>query len=135
MNIDDIRKDIIITYSDKNIHEQVLLQLAYLKYWVLSEEKHKERCNRIRVPYTPSRRKDEYEYNEYNEYKKELEKNGDKNLLVMVKEKDGRIVPYAKREVYRSYGTYFLIHRFKHSDGYSEILCREDEVEIIDKAH
>lgn len=33
------------------------------------------------------------------------------------------------------YGTYFLIHRFKHSDGYSEILCREDEVEIIDKTH
>ena len=131
MNIDVVTEDVMKEYADKNIHEQVLMQLAYLKYWVIAEEESKERSKRIGVPYTPSRRRSTDIY-EYNEYKKEIEKNGDKNLLVMVnmnKEnyRTKGITPFARRYVHISYGTYFLVHRTECA----EILLREDEVEVV----
>lgn len=132
MNIETVREEIIKEYTDKNIHKQVLMQLAYLKYWVLAEEENEKRCENIHIPYTPSRRRGEDIY-QYNEYVKEIEKNGDKNLLVMVnmnKEnyRTKGITPFARRNVYMSYGTYFLIHRTE--DG-AEILLREDEVDVV----
>ena len=131
MNIETVREDIMKEYADKNIHRQVLLQLAYLKYWVVAEEENEKKCEKIHVPYTPSRRRGEDIY-QYNDYVKEIEKNGDKNLLVMVNmnKKNYRtkgITPFARREVHMSYGTYFLVHRTE----YAEILLREDEVEVV----
>ena len=131
MNIETVREDIMEEYADKNIHKQVLMQLAYLKYLVLAEEENEKRCEKIHISYIPSRRRNENIY-QYNEYVKEIEKNGDKNLLVMVnmnKEnyRTKGITPFARREVNMSYGTYFLVHRTEHA----EILFREDEVDVI----
>lgn len=127
MNIETVREEIMQEYADKNIHEQVLMQLAELKYWVLAEEASKKRCEEIEVPYVPSRRREENRY-QYNEYKREIEENGDKNLLVMVKSHVAKgVKPFARREVHMSYGTYFLIHRTDKA----EILVREDEAEVI----
>lgn len=115
------------------MHEQVQQQLDYLKYLVDMEIKDEETCKRLNIPYTPSRRK-WIDIDNYNEYKKEVEINGDKNLIKMVKINKktslsyGKTLPFAKREVHMSYGTYFLIHRIKNG---AELLIREDEAEII----
>ena len=76
------------------------------------------------LPYEPSRRKLTNE-KEYNDYLKEIEINGDKNLLIMV-ELHGEnntnmygVYPFVKRSVnndenliYRTeYGTEILIHK------------------------
>ena len=112
-----------------NIHEQVKKQLEYLKYLVDSEIKNEEDCKEWGIPYTPSRRKYE-NISLYNEYKKEIERNGDKNLLVIV-ELNGNgnstlygVYPFAKRYVCEDY----LVHRFEHG---GELLFREDEVKQI----
>lgn len=111
------------------IHEQVKIQLAYLKSWVDAEIEAEKRCKEWNIPYTPSRRKWEDIYL-YEEYKREVEKNGDKNLLVMVKVngEDGiniyGIRPFARRYVNQDY----LVHRTVHG---GEILFREDKVKII----
>ena len=111
------------------VHDQVRKQLEYLKYWVDAEIETEERCKRLNIPYTPSRRKWE-NISLYQEYKKEVEKNGDKNLLVMVKMngEDGirmyGIYPFARRYVREGY----LVHRFGNG---SEVLARVDEVNIV----
>lgn len=114
---------------EHTIHEQVRRQLAYLKLWVDAEVKQEERCKEWGIPYTPSRRK-WIDISLYEEYKREIEKNGDKNLLVMVNlhGEDG----------INMYGTYPFVRRYVHenylvyrpSNG-GEILCKEDEVEVI----
>lgn len=117
------------------MHEQVQQQLDYLKYLVDIEIKQEERCKKLGIRYTPSIRK-WIDIDNYNEYKKEIERNGDKNLIVMVKINGktslsyGKILPFAKREVHMSYGTYFLVHRTK--DG-AELLMREDEAEVVER--
>jgi hypothetical protein len=132
MNIEIVQENIINEYSGKNVHEQVLMQLAYLKYWVLAEEEDEESCKKIGIPYIPSRRRDEDIY-EYKVYKKEIEENGDKNLLVKVNMNcsnryNKRVIPFARRSVYPHFGTYFLVRREKNG---AEILIQEDEVEIV----
>ena len=66
------------------VHGQVARQLAYLKSCVDVEIEDEKICKKLNVPYTPSNRKWE-NISLYEEYKREVEKNGDKNLLVMVK--------------------------------------------------
>lgn len=108
------------------IHEQVKRQLEYLKYWVDAEVEHEKRCKEWGIHYEPSRRKWE-DIALYEEYKREVEKNGDKNLLVMVKMwGDGMYgtYPFARRYVHEPY----LVHRNKYG---GEVLLREDEVEVI----
>lgn len=113
------------------VHEQVRKQLEHLKCWVDAEVKHEEDCKKWGIPYTPSRRKWE-DISLYEEYKREVEKNGDKNLLVMVKMwgDDGinmyGTYPFARRYVYKDN----LVHRTEHG---SEILVREDEVKVVKK--
>ena len=105
------------------IHEQVQKQLEYLKRWVDAEVESEANCKKWGIPYTPSRRKWE-DIKLYEEYKREVEKNGDKNLLVMVKMhgEDGinmyGTYPFARRYVHQDY----LVHR--HING-GEILIRE----------
>lgn len=114
------------------IDEQVQKQLEYLKSLVDMEEREKKNCKKWNLPYTPSRRK-WIDIDNYNEYKNEIEKNGDKNLLVMAKFNqkgctlNGKILPFARREAHMSYGTYFLIHRTGHGD----LLMREEDAETI----
>lgn len=113
----------------ENIHEQVKMQLEYLKYWVDAEIEEEKRCKELGITYTPSRRKwtniDNYEL-----YKAEAEKNGDKNLLVMVKMSGENginmygVYPFARR--YKNEG--YLVHRTK--DG-GEILLNEDTARIV----
>ena len=83
MNIETVKENIMNEYADKNIHKQVLMQLAHLKYWVIAELENEERAKKLGIPYNSSNRKYDDIY-EYKEYEKEIEKNGDKNLLVMV---------------------------------------------------
>jgi hypothetical protein len=110
------------------IHEQVKKQLAYLKYWVDAEVIQEELCKTWKTRYTPSRRKWE-NIELYEAYKKEIEKNGDKNLLVMVKMRGENginmygIYPFARRYAHQDY----LVHRTVHG---TEILLKEDEVEV-----
>lgn len=110
------------------IHEQVRKQLAYLKSLVDAEIETEKRCKEWNVSYTPSRRKWE-DISLYEEYKREIEKNGDKNLLVMVKMHGENGIkmygtyPFARRYVYEEY----LVHR----KDYGEILFRESEVKVI----
>lgn len=107
------------------IHEQVKMQLAYLKYWVDAEVIQEELCKKWGTRYTPSRRKWE-DIELYEAYKREIEKNGDKNLLVMVKMcGDGMYgtYPFARRYVNEEY----LVHR---NDYGGEILVRESEVRL-----
>lgn len=108
------------------IHEQVRKQLDYLKYCVDAEVKHEEDCKKWGIRYTPSRRKWE-DISLYEDYKREVEKNGDKNLLVMVKMwGDGMYgtYPFARRYVYEPY----LVYRNEYG---GEVLLREDKVEAI----
>lgn len=131
MNIETVKENIMNEYADKNIHKQVLMQLAHLKYWVIAELENEERAKKLGIPYNSSNRKYDDIY-EYKEYEKEIEKNGDKNLLVMVNMNKENyqtkgIKPFARRYVHMSYGTYFLVHRTE----FSEILVKEDEVEIV----
>lgn len=111
------------------LHEQVQKQLNYLKYWVDAEVENERRCKEWGIPYTPSRRKWE-DISLYEEYKREIEKNGDKNLLVMVKMwgEDGinmyGTYPFARRYVHKPY----LVYRNEYG---GEVLLREDEVKII----
>ena len=117
-----------------NIHEQVRLQLEHLKSWVDGEKQHEEDCKRWGIPYTPSRTKwsaiDNYEL-----YKAEVEKNGDKNLLVMVRMngEDGinmyGVYPFARRYTYESYGDFYLVHRTKYG---TEILAKESECNVVE---
>jgi hypothetical protein len=111
------------------IHEQVKRQLAYLKYWVDAEIKNEEDCKNWGIRYTPSNTKWK-DIERYEAYKKEVEKNGDKNLLVMVKMRgeDGinmyGTYPFARRYVNEEY----LIHRTEYG---SEVLCRESKVNVV----
>lgn len=111
------------------VHEQVGRQLAHLKYWVDAEIEAEKRCKEWNIPYTPSKRKWE-DICLYEEYKREIEKNGDKNLLVMVKMQgdDGinlyGTYPFARRYVHQDY----LVYRTEHG---AEILVRADKVRII----
>lgn len=114
---------------EHTIHEQVRKQLGFWKMLVDAENKQEERCKEWGIPYTPSRRK-WIDVSIYEEYKREIAKNGDKNLLVMVKlhGEDGinmyGIYPFARRYVYENY----LVHRTV--DGI-EILLKEDEVQVV----
>ena len=111
---------------EHTIHEQVKKQLSYLKYWVDAEVIQEELCKTWGTRYTPSRRKWE-DIELYKAYQKEIEENGDKNLLVMVKMcGDGMYgtYPFARRYINEPY----LVHRTVHG---TEILIREDEVEVI----
>ena len=113
----------------KNIHEQVKKQLEHLKYWTDAEKKQEEDCKKWGIPYTPSRRKwiniDNYEL-----YKAEVEKNGDKNLLVMVKMNGENginmygVYPFARRYKNEEY----LVHRTKYG---TEILAKESECNVV----
>lgn len=109
------------------IHEQIQKQLNYLKSIVEGEKKREKNCKEWGLPYEPSRRKFTNE-KEYNDYLKEIEINGDKNLLIMV-ELHGEdntnmygVYPFVKRSVnndenliYRTeYGTEILIQKSKH---------------------
>lgn len=108
------------------IHEQVRMQLEYLKAWVDSEIEQEKMCKKWNIPYTPSRRKWE-DIDLYQDYKREIEKNGDKNLLVMVKIwGDGMYgtYPFARRYVDKPY----LVYRNEYG---GETLLREDEVEVV----
>ena len=111
------------------VHEQVQMQLAHLKYWVDAEVEAERRCKEWGIKYTPSRRKWE-DIELYEDYKKEVEKNGDKNLLVMVKMwgEDGinmyGTYPFARRYVHQDY----LVHRTVHGP---EVLLREDNAKVI----
>lgn len=111
------------------VHEQVKRQLAHLKYLVDAEIKHEEECKKWGVKYTPSNRKWE-NIELYEKYKREIEKNGDKNLLVMVKMcgEDGinmyGAYPFARRYVNEEY----LVHRTEHG---SEVLFRESRVKVL----
>lgn len=113
------------------VHEQVRIQLDRLKYWVDAEIKHEQDCKKWNIPYTPSRRKWE-DISLYEEYKREVEKNGDKNLLVIVKMwgDDGinmyGTYPFARRYVNKDY----LVHRDVRG---GEIFVREDEVRVVKK--
>lgn len=115
------------------IHEQVKKQFEYLKSLVDSEKKREEQCKKWNITYEPSRRK-WVNIDDYEEYKKEIEKNGDRNLLVMVhlNGNDGinmyGTYPFARRYVDMRYGDYFLVHR-NNSGG--ELLFMESEAEII----
>lgn len=107
------------------IHEQVRKQLAYLKSLVDEENKRKERCLEWDIPYVPSRRKYE-DICLYNEYKKEIECNGDKNLLVMARLNDTMygVYPFARRYA----GECYFVHRCENG---GKILCTEDELNLI----
>lgn len=111
------------------VHEQVVRQLTHLKSCVDAEIEAEKRCKKWNIPYTPSRRKWE-NISLYEEYKREVEKNGDKNLLVMVKMwgDDGinlyGAYPFARRYVHQDY----LVYRTEHG---AEVLVRADQVKII----
>lgn len=113
------------------IHEQVQKQLDYLKMWVDGEEKHKKECEKWKLPYIPSMRKWENE-RQYKEYLKEIETNGDKNLLVMVKlcGDDGinmyGIYPFARRYVD---DCELLVHRTRYG---TEILVKRSECKVVE---
>lgn len=109
------------------IHEQIKKQLDYLKSWVDGEKENETRCKEWGIPYTPSRTKWQ-EIENYERYKKEVESNGDKNLLVLVN-MGGEfnmwgVYPFARRYVNEDY----LVYRNKHG---GEILLRKDEVKVI----
>lgn len=111
----------------RTIHEQIQKQLEYLKTWVDGEEKHKKDCEDWKIPYTPSNRKWEDE-RQYKEYLKEIETNGDKNLLVMVKmQSDGMygVYPFARR--YADDWEH-LVYRTKHG---TEILVKRSDCIIV----
>lgn len=111
------------------IHVQVKIQLEHLKSCVDAEVENEKRCKEWGIPYTPSRRK-WLDISLYEEYKREIEKNGDKNLLVMVKMwgDDGinmyGTYPFARRYAYESY----LVHRNEYG---GEVLLREEEVKVV----
>lgn len=111
------------------IHEQVQMQLDYLKMWVDAEIEDEIRHKEWNIPYTPSNRK-WADISQYEEYKREVEQNGDKNLLVMVRMKGEHginmygVYPFARRYIHHRE---LLVHRTK----YAEVLFREDEVEIV----
>ena len=113
------------------IHEQVQKQLKYLKMLVDGEIENERRCKEWGIKYTPSRRKWK-DIELYEDYKNEIEKNGDKNLLLTVKMNGVDainmygIYPFARRYVHEPY----LIHRTEHG---TEILFREDEIQITNK--
>lgn len=114
------------------IHEQVQKQLNKLKASVDYEKKEEEMCKRNGWTYTPSRRKWE-DINNYEAYKAEIEKNGDKNLLVMVKLNGDwvnmyGVYPFARRYVGESY----LVHYCTDGTG-TELLCKDYDVEIVNK--
>lgn len=112
------------------IHEQVQMQLDYLKLWVDDEEKNRKQCEEWNIPYVPSNRKWKNE-RQYRMYAKEIEENGDKNLLVMVRLKgDGGINMYGIYPFARRYADDWelLVHR---TEAGAEILFRRDEVEIV----
>ena len=108
---------------EHTMHEQVQKQLEHLRRWVDAEVESEANCKKWGIPYTPSRRKWE-DIKLYEEYKREVEKNGDKNLLVMVKMhgEDGinmyGTYPFARRYVHQD----FLVHRPQPG---TEILIRE----------
>jgi hypothetical protein len=113
----------------KNIHEQVRMQLEYLKSSVDGEIEREARCKELGITYTPSRRR-QINIDNYEMYKEEIEKNGDKNLLVMVylNGEDG----------IRMYGTYPFARRYKnegylvHKNEYgTRFLLHEDEARIV----
>lgn len=108
---------------EHTVHEQVQKQLEYLKRWVDAEVESEANCKKWGIPYTPSRRKWE-DIELYEDYKREIEKNGDKNLLVMVKMRgeDGihmyGTYPFARRYVNQDY----LVYRPQPG---TEVLIRE----------
>ena len=111
-------------------HEQVQKQLDYLKAWVDGEEKRKKDCEEWKIPYTPSNRKWENE-RQYKEYLKEIETNGDKNLLVMVRFRgDDGINMYGVYPFARRYADNWelLVHRTEYG---TEILVKRSECEIV----
>lgn len=112
------------------IHKQVQMQLDHLKCWVDNEKEMEERCKKSNISYNPSRRKWE-NIEQYEAYKKEVEQNGDKNLLVKIRMKgEGGIsmygvYPFARRYIHPRE---LLVYRTKHG---AEVLLKEDDVEII----
>lgn len=113
------------------IHEQVLNQLEHLKSLVDAEKRLEEKCSVWGIPYTPSNRKQE-DIELYEDYKREIERNGDKNLLIVARLKGDysygldRAITYAfaRRYVYDD----CLVHRFA---GGGELLLREDQVKKV----
>ena len=114
------------------IHEQVQKQLNYLKYRVENEKKREITCNKWGLPYEPSRRKLTNE-KEYNDYLKEVNTNGDKNLIVMI-ELHGEdninmygVYPFVKRSINNENN---LIYRTKYG---TEILIQKNKNKVIDR--
>ena len=111
------------------VHEQVQKQLDYLKIWVDAEKHDEELSKKLGISHTPCRRK-WIDIANYEAYKKEIEKNGDKNLLVMV-DMDSvdkvcitGVKPFARRYV-NDYD--LLVHR----TGTAEILVKRSEVKVV----
>ena len=115
----------------RNLHKQVAKQLDYWKSCVDAEVETEKRCKEWNIPYEPSRRKWE-DISLYEKYKREVEKNGDKILLVMVKMRgDNGINMYGVYPFARRYdGEEYLIYR--DSSG-GEVLVKESNVKIIHK--
>jgi hypothetical protein len=113
---------------EKEIHEQVRKQLQYLKCLVDGEVEMEQRCKEWGIRYTPSRRKWE-DIDNYERYKREVETNGDKNLLAMVDMRNEHdinmygIYPFARRYVHEEY----LVHRTGHG---TEIMLRESNAKL-----
>ena len=104
------------------IHEQVLKQLEYLKSLVDNEIENEKNCKEWGISYIPSNRKYE-NIRLYNEYKTEIEKYGDKRLLIKAR-MNGNIYCFARRYIYESY----LVYRCKNG---AEIFVKEEDVQII----
>lgn len=108
--------------TEQPIHEQVKLQLQHLKNLVDAEKQ-----------YGPSNRK-WINLANYEQYRSEIAKNGDKNLLVNVKMDATSsttmrgVYPFAKRYVQPFHNSYALIHRTDHG---TEILINCDDANII----
>lgn len=111
------------------VHEQVQKQLDYLKIWVDAEKNDEELAKRLGIPHTQSRRK-WIDIANYESYKEEIEKYGDKYLLVMVdmdsvdKTCITGVKPFARRYAHDSE---HLVHR----TGTAEILVKRSEVKVV----
>ena len=108
----------------ETLNEQVQKQLEHLKYLVDGEVEREKSCKEWGIPYTPSRTK-YYNIDTYNNYKNEIEKNGDKNLIVKVNFTNGSqinlfgIYSFARRYINEPY----LVYRINTND----ILINENE--------
>lgn len=96
------------------IHEKVQERLNYLKSLVDGQEEHRQNCKNWGLPWIPPMT---YGLNicNYENYLKEIEKNGDKNLLVWVD-----VSEYKTSSGFRPYG--YGIQPFVRATTNSDLL-------------